>query len=161
MKIAVLEHFSSLPPGAPGADLVVEGRAMRDAVVADFLCLPGITVVLVERRALFREALRSADAALIIAPEEDGTLAGLCRAVEREGRILLGPSSLAVRFLADKLATARCLAAAGVSTPRTETVPFASARRRLLAMALPLVVKPRDGCGGRGVTVGRRTRPAA
>jgi len=156
MKIAVLEHFSSRPPGTPGADFVAEGRAMRDAVVADLLRLPGIAVVVVERRGRFRKALRSADAALVIAPEEDGILARLCRAVEREGRILLGPSSSAVHLLADKLATARCLAVAGVSTPKTEPVPFASARRRLLAMPLPLVVKPRDGCGGRGVTVVRR-----
>src|SRR3989475_1920703 len=156
MKLAVLEYFSSLPPGARGADLIAEGRAMRDAVAADLQRLPGIAVVLVEHRGLFREALRSAGAALVIAPEEGGTLARLCRAVEREDRILLGPSSRAVRLLADKLATARCLAEAGVPTPKTETVPLASARRRLLAMSFPLVVKPRDGCGGRGVTVVRR-----
>ena len=128
---------------------------MRDAVVADLSRLGGTEVVVVERRRCFRGALRSADAALVIAPERNGILARLCRAIEGEGCLLLGVSSEAVRALADKLATARCLAAAGVSTPRTEAVPFASAGR-LRALSPPFVVKPRDGCGGRGVTVVRR-----
>ncbi len=158
MKIVVLEHFTALPQVAPGADRVVEGRAMRDAVVADLARLPGAQVVVVERRRDFRAALRSADAALVVAPEESGILERLCRLVERSGRTLLGPSSAAVRLLADKLRTARVLAAAGVPTPRTRALSFVSARPALRGMTTPFVLKPRDGCGSQGVVVVRHRR---
>lgn len=155
MKIAVLEHFTAQPEDRPHSGPVAEGRAMRDAIVADLRRLPGVAVEVVERRSAFRGALRRADAALVIAPETGGTLERLCRAVEAEGRLLLGPSPGAVRLAADKLATARCLEAAGVRTPRAEAVRFAAARRRLRAWVVPFVVKPRDGCGCRGVVVVR------
>jgi len=158
MKIAVLEHFTSLPRAAPVADRAGEGRAMRDAVVADLACLPGARVLVVERRRDFRAALRRADAALVVAPEESRILERLCRLVERSGRTLLGPSSEAVRFLADKLRTARVLAAAGVPTPRTRVLSFVSARPALRRMRTPFVLKPRDGCGGQGVVVVRLRR---
>src|SRR5882672_3771575 len=158
MKIAVLEHFTALPRVATGADRVLEARAMRDAVVADLARLPGAEVVVVERRRAFRAALRSADAALVVAPEESRILERLCRLVERSGRTLLGPSSEAVRLLADKLRTARVLAAAGLPTPRTRALSFASARAALRDMTTPFVLKPRDGCGGEGVVVVRHHR---
>lgn len=156
MKIAVLEHFTAQPVGASPAAWVAEGRAMRDAVIEDLLRLPGVGVVVIERRRAFHGALRRTDAALVIAPEEGRILERLSRAVEEGGRLLLGPSAAAVRLAADKLATARCLMAAGVATPRCEAVPFASARRLLSTWPLPFVVKPRDGCGCRGVVVVRR-----
>lgn len=155
MRIVVLEHFTSLPRRAAASRLLAEGRAMRDAVVADLGRLEGVAVVVVERRRDFREALRLADAALVIAPEENGVLARLSRRVERERRILLGPSSSAVSGLSDKLATARCLAASGVATPRTRAVPFRSPGL-LFEASPPFVVKPRVGCGGRGVSIVRR-----
>lgn len=161
MKIAVLEHFTAQPAGAGPSGSRTEGRAMRDAVVADLRGLPGLSVEIVERRRLFRGALRRADAALVIAPEEDGILEGLARAVEREGRLLLGPSPAAVRLTADKLATARCLEDAGVPTPRTEAVRFGEAAHRLRARALPFVLKPRDGCSCRGVVIVRHRREIA
>ncbi len=155
MKIAVLEHFTARLLDGPSSGPVAEGRAMRDAVVADLRRLQGVAVEIVERRSAFRRALRRADAALVIAPETEGILERLSRAVEEEGRLLLGPSPGAVRLAADKLATARCLGAAGVHTPRTEAVRFAAARRRLRSWALPFVLKPRDGCGCRGVVLVR------
>ncbi len=163
MKIAVLEHFTAQPVSGPPSGQVAEGRAMRDAIVSDLRRLPGVAVEVVERRRAFRGALRRTDAALVIAPETGGILERLSRAVEDEGRLLLGPSPCAVRLAADKLATARCLEAAGVRTPRTEALRFAAARRRLRARAVPFVVKPRDGCGCRGVVVvrGRREIDAA
>ena len=158
MKIVVFEHFTSLAPGAAGAGPRAEGGAMRDAVATDLRRLPGVSVEVVERRRDFLSVLRRADAALVIAPEENGILEGLARTVVREGRLLLGPAPEAVRLMADKLATARCLEAAGVLTPRTEAVRFGTARERLRARALPFVVKPRDGCGCRGVVLVRRRR---
>jgi len=128
---------------------------MRDAVVADLSRLEGVAVVVVERRRDLRPALRHADAALVIAPEENGVLAGLSRRVERERRVLLGPSSGAVSGLSDKLATARCLAASGVATPHTRAVSFRSPGL-LFEASPPFVVKPRVGCGGRGVSIVRR-----
>jgi len=156
MKVAVLEHFTSLPPGAARSGPRAEGAAMRDAVAADLRRLPGVSVDVVERRRDFLGAVRRADAALVIAPEENGILEGLARAVVREGRLLMGPAPQVVRLMADKLATARCLEAAGVRTPRTEAVRFGTARERLRARAFPFVVKPRDGCGCRGVVLVRR-----
>ena len=40
MKIAVIEHFTSLPPGAAPADLVAQGRAMLEACAADLREIP-------------------------------------------------------------------------------------------------------------------------
>jgi tyramine---L-glutamate ligase len=158
MKIAVLEHFTAQSGLATRDDRIAEGRAIRDAVVADLLRLPGAEVVVVERRRDLRAALRAVDAALVVAPEESGILEGLCRQVERSGRTLLGPSSGAVRLLADKLRTTRVLAAAGVPTPRTRVLSWVAARRELRDMTAPFVLKPRDGCGGQGVVLVRHAR---
>ncbi len=114
-----------------------------------------------DRDPLFRQAVRCSEAALLIAPEQEGRLEWLCRIVEEENRLLLGPSSGAVRLMSDKLATARCLAAAGLPAPRSERLPFAAAARRLLHRAPPFVLKPRDGCGGEGVVVVRKAAETA
>jgi hypothetical protein len=183
MTIVVLEHFTSAPGGGrDGAGLEAEGRAMRDAVAEDLGRLRGVAVVVVPRPeasaagrggrrvrrrparpaspasprdSIFRDLLRRAEAALVIAPESGGVLARLARLVGDEGRILLGPSPAIVRLAGDKLATARLLAAAGLPTPATEAVPFASAAARLRRRRRPFVLKPRDGCGCRGVVLVR------
>src|SRR5437867_3974808 len=127
MKVAVLEHFTSSPPDEATRRLRVAGRAMREAVVEDLCRLPDVTVTVLlrdraplpesprrqnlrikgDRERLFRQAVRWSDAALLIAPEQDGRLERLSRIVEEENRLLIGPSSRAVRVMADKLATAR------------------------------------------------------
>ncbi len=156
MKIAVLEYFTALPPGGAPAALLAEGRAMREAIAADLSRLPGVEVEVVERQGRFRDAVRRCDAALVTAPEQDGILETLCRAVEKEGRRLLGPSPEAVRLAADKLETLRCLRAVGLRTPETGAIPIASAFHRLRGAPLPFVVKPRDGCGAQGIALVRR-----
>src|SRR5262249_28540575 len=55
-----------------------------------------------------------------------------------------------------KLATIRGLQADALPVPRTESLPFASARRLLAAVPPPFVLKPRDGCGCGGVVLVRR-----
>lgn len=181
MKVVVLEHFTSSPPSRGGAAILAEGRAMRDAIVADLVAIPGIRVTLVEgeprsaattgrvrtvrvgsagplartREQLFRSALRDADAALVIAPEAGGLLERLARIVESEGRTLLGPAISFVRVAGDKLETFRRLSAAGVKTPVCEAIPFAAAVSRLARRRRPFVLKPRDGCGGEGVILVR------
>ncbi len=156
MKIAVLEHFSAQPSGAGHPGLRREGRALRDAVSADLRRLPGVEVLIVEHGRRFRETLRASHGALVIAPAGRGILETRCRQVEDEGRLLLGPSSSAVRLASDKLLAYRCLLEAGVPVPRTEAVSFAAADRRLRELTPPFVVKPRDGCGGQGVVLVQR-----
>jgi tyramine---L-glutamate ligase len=155
MRVAVFEHFTSRSgKGAPAA-LLAEGRAVRDAVARDLALLPGVEVEQVERRRHLRAALRRADGAILIAPETGGQLERLCRIAESEGRRLIGPSAAAVRLAADKLATTRCLEVRGVVVPRTESIRFDAALRRLRGVAGPYVLKPRDGCGAQGVVLVR------
>jgi hypothetical protein len=192
MKIAILEHFTSMPGPARGSGigLRIEGGAMRDAVVSDLLEIPGVALTVLHRpdcpvrpapprrrgrgpvapggrlrgvpvegprEAAFRAEVRRSEAALVIAPETDGVLEALAAIVEDEGRLLIGPSTRAIRLAADKLETARCLAAADLPSPRTASIDFGSARGRLREWTPPYVLKPRDGCGGSGVVLVRRT----
>ena len=176
MKILIMEHLTSSPGRSVPVDLIAEGRAMRDAVVDDLLAITGTRVVLFGRRehavrsrprlhqvvsgphrnTRFRSLVREVDAVLVIAPEGHGLLARLCRIVEEEGRLLLGPSAASVRLATDKLRLHGILRAAGLATPGTDLL-----RRDLAASALrrrprPFVLKPRDGFGGLGVTIVRR-----
>jgi predicted ATP-grasp superfamily ATP-dependent carboligase len=184
MRVALLEFVSAtVAPGSRPGDgphagpvaLLREGRAMRDAILADFLALPDTEVLLIhhpeeppQRRprlrsipagrdaaAALRRAARQADAALVIAPETAGVLERLSRIVEMEGCLLLGPSPAAVRLAADKIATARMLAAASLPTPDTRLVRFQAARAALARRSPPYVLKPRDGAGCAGVVVVR------
>src|SRR5258706_7579436 len=151
MKVVVLEHFTSSPAFGGGAAIRTEGRAMRDAIVADLVALPGVGVTVLRsgarppaasgrleiirvpraggagrgREPLFRVALRRADAALVIAPESGGVLERLVRIVEEERRILLGPAAAFVRISADNLRTLRRLPSAGGAAPATPAIPFA------------------------------------
>src|SRR5262245_27933617 len=159
MKVAVFEHFTAQDDPRGGVlDMVAEGRAIRDAAVADLARLPGIEVVVVGHRRGFAAALRTAEAALVIAPETDGVLERLSRQVERSGRLLLGPSSGVVRLMGDKLRCARVLTGRGIPTPATRAIPLASAGARLRSLPTPFVLKPRDGCGSRGVIRVRSAR---
>ncbi len=176
MRILIMEHLTSSPGRSVPEDLIAEGRAMRDAVVYDLLAIPGTRIVLFGRRehavrprprlqqiesgshrdARFRSLVREVDAVLVIAPEGNGLLARLCRMVEEEGRLLLGPSAASMRLATDKWRLHGILRAAGLATPGTELL-----RRDLAAAALrrrprPFVLKPRDGFGGIGVTIVRQ-----
>jgi len=189
MKILLLEYFTAIPSRSVDPALRSEGGAMRDAVAVDLARVPGAGVTVLHRPGLAPprapglsgrsvtqdpEAVLAAqagrfDAALLIAPEDGGTLERLSRVVRRTGCRLLGPGPEAVCFAADKLRTARILRAHGIATPRTSTLRLD--RRtpgRLLVRPLPFVLKPRDACGcqGRslrrcGASVGRpgATRP--
>jgi tyramine---L-glutamate ligase len=175
MRIVVVEHLTSAPAPPGAAALVREGRAMRDAVAEDLRCLPGVRVTVLHRRGLpppslarlrgrevrggieaaLRDALRDADAALVLAPEERGCLARLASLVVRSGRRLLGPSPDAIRLAGDKLRTVRLLAAAGIAAPPARVIRLADAIPLLAVRPLPFVLKPRDGCGARGVVLVR------
>lgn len=143
--------------------LIVEGRAMRDALVADLLDLDGVQVTFASSRFETVEPTRSHciampgesitgfvarvarqhDRAWIIAPECDGLLLHLHDSVGAAR--WLGCSKEAIRTAASKSATAACLDAHGIPvTAALEPdgfVPETGANLRW-------VVKPDDGAGG-------------
>jgi predicted ATP-grasp superfamily ATP-dependent carboligase len=143
--------------------LIVEGRAMRDALVNDLLELDGVDVTFASSRfetvdparahcraapgesitGFVARAAREHDRAWIIAPECDGLLLRLHDSVGSAR--WLGCSKEAIRIASSKSATAACLAAHGVAvTPALEPGPAAvsdDAHARW-------VVKPDDGAGG-------------
>lgn len=159
------------PLGAPAGSLLREGKAMLNAVAADFAALPGVDVTTfidarlpqsppraVDAQAIrngdelcgsFARAAAAADGALLIAPEFDGHLLRLAEEVVRVGGTLLSPGPDFIRLTADKHATAQCLAARSILTPtgialKPHQPPPSDFR-------LPAVYKPRDGAGSTDV----------
>jgi predicted ATP-grasp superfamily ATP-dependent carboligase len=146
--VFVYEHVSALGAGGgseppPAPSLLAEGRAMLDAVAADFAAVPDVMVTTLPTadEGDFRRLAANADFTLVIAPESDGILEERCRWVEEAGGRLLGPSPAAVRLTADKLALAERFAQAGVPTPRTWALGAEPAG------LTPAIWKPRDGAG--------------
>jgi tyramine---L-glutamate ligase len=142
--------------------LIVEGRAMRDALVKDLLALGGVEVTFASSRfetvdpsrshckAMPGESItgfvarvaRQHDRAWIIAPECDGLLLHLHDSVGSAR--WLGCSKEAIRTASSKSATAACLEAHGIAvTPALE--PGESVTDNPGAR---WVVKPDDGAGG-------------
>jgi predicted ATP-grasp superfamily ATP-dependent carboligase len=153
MRVIVAEYLSATGGEGFGPGAAREGLAMLKAAAADLRALPGVQVRTPiyeglcgpgEFPAWLAAELPGADAALIIAPETDGLLSEFTAEVEASGKLLLGSASAAVSVAADKLATAQRLTAAGVPTPPT-------AAQMEAGWSFPLVVKPRDGCGSKGV----------
>jgi tyramine---L-glutamate ligase len=147
-RVFVYEHVTAVglgrEPDSPYRSLFVEGRAMRDAVAADFAALPGVEVLnfpddlpAVEHLSAFHQLSSQADWSLVIAPETGGELERLAREVIAVGGRLLGPSPEAIAFTADKLRLAEHWRVCGVPTPPD----FCGTGR------WPVVVKPRDGAG--------------
>ncbi len=145
MRVFVYEYLTAR--GLVADPVYHEGRAMRDAVAADFAALPGCEVVTLDGLAADAEPAAvcsraaAADWALVIAPETDGILAARCRWVIEAGGRLLGPDLAAVELTSDKLALADHWRAHGVPTPATTD------RAPTACEAFPVVWKPRDGCG--------------
>jgi tyramine---L-glutamate ligase len=152
--------------------LLKEGAAMLKSIVADFARVPGCRVVTTwdvrcgkspfengidnvrvrivsdpaQEPQAFEEECRSADAALIIAPEFDNLLAERCRRVTELGTFSLNCSVDSIRLCADKLQLARRLETLGLPTiPTRELADLQKTDERELEF--PLVIKPRDGAG--------------
>jgi predicted ATP-grasp superfamily ATP-dependent carboligase len=138
-----------------GGSLGREGRAMRDAVADDFRRLPGVAVTTLDAdarddRERWNRLIAAADAVLVIAPESDNLLSGLCERVRSAGRTCLCSDPDALAAAGDKLLLHAVWTAAGVPTPRT--VPL----RRTDPVGLPVVLKPQDGAGSDGLLLATR-----
>jgi predicted ATP-grasp superfamily ATP-dependent carboligase len=141
--------------------LIVEGRVMRDALVADLRELDGVQVTFATSRfetpepgqrhcmaapgesmtAFVARAAREHDYAWIIAPECDGLLLRFYDAVGAAR--WLGCAKEAIRVASSKSATAACLAAHGIAaTPALEPGQAGDQTHGRW------VVKPDDGAGG-------------
>lgn len=162
-RVFVFEYLTG--GGEAGSDderdeLMPQGRAMRDAMVADLLATPGVCVSAAgcpQAGAIPAGALRvqaqpgeptcdfvarmaaAHDVAWVVAPETGGVLAELSRVVEP--RRWFGCDTATIEVASSKQTTLHRLADAGIATP----LAFNDARR--------WVVKPDDGAGGTGIRV--------
>ncbi len=156
-----------VPAQTDGLDLLAQGLAMRDAMVADVAALPGIELACVQgpgvpRAAagrvvelllgesllafVRREAVRF-DRVWVVAPESDGCLLALAQAVD--ARRWMGCLPAAIRLCSSKRDTLAHLAARDIATPMA-----------LDAQATRWVVKPDDSAGSVDTRV-HATREAA
>lgn len=151
MRVFICEYMTALglgrEPGTPEHGMYLEGRAMRDALVADFRLVDGVEVLTFPDEAApvepegFKDLCSAAvsDWMLVIAPETDEVLAR--HAGKVEGGRWLGCSPAAIELTSDKLSLAEHWRAHGVRTPAT------SDRSPTPCEAFPVVWKPRDGAG--------------
>lgn len=182
MRVFISEYLCSgalagteLPPS-----LLQEGRAMRDALLADFAALPQVDVLTTHdprvppldgirslsatspeaEAALFRQLASDCDAACVIAPELNGILTERVRLLAELSPRPLNASPEAVATTADKLALAARLSQAGVPT-----IPTTSAKESVVdtlrhwdrfcaehsIAPLPAILKPRFGAGSQAI----------
>lgn len=183
MKLLVYEHVSGggfADQPIPG-DIFSEGFAMLrtltcdletaghrvtvplDARLKPYIFLLEAEQILESGGALlktFKDAAENAEAAYIIAPESDGTLASLIEAVEESGLISLNCTVEAVKAAADKAEAYRRLKQAGLRVPETVEVDVAETPARLRQMAkdlgFPVVFKPKSGVSCTGISLVRK-----
>jgi len=151
MRIFVYEYLTAngigREPGSPEHGMYLEGRAMRDAVVADFerisfaepFAFPDKATPVEQK--WVEEVARFSDWTLVIAPEFGGTLFNLAHSVQSVNGQLLGPSLDAIQLTSNKLALAEHWRTHSIRTPATtdcEPTP---------CELFPVVWKPRDGAG--------------
>lgn len=187
MKLFLSEFITSgalsgaeLPP-----TLASEGRAMRDALIADFARLPDVEIVMtcdarlpapgpargqtmqhpLEERDWFERLCRECDAVYLVAPELDGILSERCRIARRLSPRPLNGDPDAVEVCADKYALWLRLREAAVPTIPTCLVDWTD-----LASAWRIVnehsrcggvLKPRYGAGSQSTWLCRAPEEAA
>jgi len=154
------ESVGSIPTG-----IRAEGSAMLRALVTDLLSFADVTVPLDSRfdlelddadlfsvrpdASLFGQwaaAARNCDAAILVAPENDGILAKSAAMLRAAGVDVVAGSGDFLRAASDKLQTAKVLLRSGVAHPHYVTLSdsrYESEMRRYDRF----VLKPRDGCG--------------
>ena len=144
--------------------LAAEGRAMRRALIREFLSVEGVEVIATldmrfeekspiaqsvavgpdEEEETLARLSSECDFTLVIAPETDDILATRTEIVERVGRSL-GSTPQAIRLTADKWRLAAHLEVAGIPTPRT--LRFRTSDGLPAYAHYPAVIKPVDGAG--------------
>jgi predicted ATP-grasp superfamily ATP-dependent carboligase len=141
MHVFIYEHITAggLGPDAP-ASLLREGRAMRDAIAADFARVPGVEGEIVADDGLRRAG--EADGTLVIAPEFGDRLARCSEAVYAAGGDVLGSSVAVVTIAGNKLFVNEWWTRRGVRTPPTVRVAGVERLRDP-----PWVCKPAQGAG--------------
>jgi len=151
MRVFVYEHMTAGGIGrdrdSPEHPLYREGRAMRDALAADFAQLPGVQVVTFpdgagrcppEDMVLLASGC---DWSVVIAPELEGILAERVAELRDSDCPVLAPTNEAIRLTSDKLALASHWREHGVPTPATTD------REPTACDLYPLIWKPREGAG--------------
>ena len=140
-KVLIFEYVcgGGFQGEAPPPGLQRQGRAMLQAVLADFARLSAVQVyTLVEERfdvtlppgvhaqmldrpwpAAWRDLVRQCEAALVVAPEGDRQLERLCAEVLAQRRQSLNCPPEVIRLAADKWALNEHLRAAGVAAVET------------------------------------------
>ncbi|WDI42368.1 ATP-grasp domain-containing protein [Bremerella sp. P1] len=156
---------------APSGSLLKEGTAMLAAVVEDFAAIEGMSVTVLRdsrlptlsvaaaeqiavegiegERAAFRDAVKSTQATLVIAPEFDGLHLARTQWAEDDGAFLISPEANFVEQAACKWTCFQRWRDASVRTIDTFQVSERSSWEHLLD--LPVVTKPSDGAGSEGV----------
>jgi len=157
-------------PETPAPSLLAEGRAMLTALVQDFCALDDGGVVATadlrlslklpdkvdscpvtssaQERKTFLEAAKSADCAIIIAPEFDGILLERLRWAQEAGTPIISPKLEFAELAMDKQRTAEVLHEAQVPVPSGRIV---TAGKLPEDFPYPAVAKPNDGAGSIGV----------
>ncbi|MFM9059719.1 MAG: ATP-grasp domain-containing protein [Planctomycetaceae bacterium] len=172
MRVVLCEWCMS--GGLAGADASIarEGRMMLEALAADAakdaaldvtvlveagraLDLPALTRLLAVpaggAAAAIVAAARDADWTVVVAPETDGILAGVVRAVRAAGGRVLAPDDRVIDVASDKQATVDALAARGLPVPAGRAL--AAGEPLPAGFHLPAVRKARAGCGGDGLEI--------
>jgi len=100
---------------------------------------------------IYCSLLKRCDAALIIAPETGGILAALTREAGLARIPVLGSNLSAITKAGNKATCHRIFQKAALPTPETHSVTFSSAGSVAQKMGYPIVAKPIDGVGSKGV----------
>jgi len=169
--LTILVHEWVTGGGLAGSPLppswAAEGSAMRRAIAADFVSLPGDSVRVIvtldarlpedpgpwtvariavgEEIDRVHELARAADFTVLVAPETMGILAGLTRNLQGAGARLLGSTAEAVELTGDKARLAERLRALGIDTPPSRTIDPGLGLPA--DTEYPAVLKPVDGAG--------------
>jgi predicted ATP-grasp superfamily ATP-dependent carboligase len=174
LKILVLEYVTGggMRQESIHSALAEEGGRMLRALADDLLAVAGVELIILHDDRLpappadarvqpvsvaaaafprlWRAGIAACDAVWPIAPETGGILERLCLDVEAAGKPLLNSPAATVRLATSKLATARQLAAAGVSVAETLPLPEWPTQT-----GRPFVIKPDDGVGCEGLRIVR------
>lgn len=151
LRVLIYEFFSA---GAmdDSEDLFLLGFSMLNAVLSDFMELPGLEISTILHSRVkdlmvqapyagrihiswtgegtgtwldqYEEMVESCDTVLVIAPETDGLLARLIGAAERKGKKVLGSTAKAVALVSNKAETIKLLTNYGLPVPHTERLTW-------------------------------------